>query len=114
MQCGFEFTVHRPDGGIMFAKCYDTAARWGRILAVMFGHPIICKFHGERDEYPTPDMLQVTFLCTVEGPEFREDEEAGLFYDIDDVTGLGTAMMDMMIGHLFIPDIAGSERLSDG
>lgn len=114
MECGFDFTVHRPDGGIMFAKCYDTAARWGRILAVMFGHPIICKFHGERDEYPTPDMLQVTFLCTVDGPEFREDEDSGLFYDIDDITGLGAEMLDLMAGHPFSFGITGIGRTSDG
>ena len=114
MECGFDFVVHHPDGSLMFAQCYDTALRWGTILAQMFEHPILCKFHGEREEYPTYDMLEVTFLCTAEGPEFREDEDTGLFYDIDDFTGLGAAMLDMMVGHLFIAGIAGTEGASNG
>ena len=82
-ECGWQFIVIRPDGGWMYSSCFDTAVRWARILAQIFAQPILCRFVGEREEYPTYDMLEVSFLCDGDG-EFIHKEKGGLYYDMEE------------------------------
>lgn len=79
--CGWEFIVVRPDGCWMYSACFDTAVRWARILAGIWGKPVLCKFVGDREEYPTYDMLKVSFHCDSEG-ECHYNECDGLYYDV--------------------------------
>ena len=81
-ECGWQFIVVRPDGCQMYSACFDTAVRWARILAQIWERKILCRFVGERDEYPTYDMLKVSFYCDGEG-EFHYQERDGLYYDVE-------------------------------
>ncbi len=43
---------------------------------------IYCRYIGERDEYPTYDMMKVSFIVTGDG-EIIQDEEDGVYRDIE-------------------------------
>lgn len=77
---GFDYEVVRPDGSVMLADCYDKALRWAGTLADCEGVAVLVRFRGKREEYPTYDFTQVTFLCEP-GGGIRHREVDGKYED---------------------------------